>query len=142
MRGNPVHQIHQCDALFAIANQSSHLNVSVHNNSLNTDNNPTGLAGGHFVGGAAPADSATTCVDMSSGNNTFTGPGYTGVEMDALGGSNGIRLVGYGGAQDDFTAIQNFIVAQNTSVTPAPIAVSGNGAHISGVANCGVTFPS
>jgi hypothetical protein len=150
--GNTVHQIHQGDALFAEANSgAAKINISVKNNSLNVDQSSTGLAGGHFVGGADPStDTSTLCLDTASGANTFHGDTtYTGVELDALGSSNGIKLVGYSGATSTSpgdagsTAIANFIVAQNTSVTPSPsgFIVAFNGASIAGTSSCGVTFP-
>src|SRR5262249_36099268 len=142
--GNTVHQIHQGDAFFAEANSgAAKINASVHNNSFNVDQSGPALAGGHFVGGADPStDSSLLCLDINAANNTFHGDTtYAGVELDALGNSNGINLVGYSGTQDNSSQLSAFITAQNTSVTPAPIIVAANGAHISGTSSCGVTFP-
>jgi hypothetical protein len=128
------------------------MNLSVKNNSFNVDQSGPALAGAQFVGGADPStDSNTLCLDISSGANTFKGDTtYSGAELDALGSSNGIRLVGYTGAASTTpgdagsTAIANFVVAQNTTVTPSPLGfiIPSNGATIAGITTCGVTFPT
>jgi Big-like domain-containing protein len=140
--GNTVHQIHTGDCFFAEANSgSAKLNVFMHSNSFNTDTTTTALTGAHLVGGAQASDTANLCVDM--GANTLHGdPTYAGAELDAFSTSaTAIKLVGYGGANDNNAQISAFVVSSNTSVTPAPSIVIGAGSHIVSAANCGVAFP-
>jgi hypothetical protein len=141
---NTIHQIKNQDAFFGEANSgSAKLNIFMHSNSFNTDNG-TATDGAHLVGGAMTSDSSTLCVDMSA--NTLNGPGYSGAELDTFGttGSSVIKLVGYGGAQDDMNAIATFVNTANTTVSPALTGAGGfiviNGGHIKS-GTCGVAFP-
>ena len=121
----------------------------VHSNSFFSDQSSTGAAGGDFVGSAVGTDTSTLCVDM--GANTFHGDTtYFGVLVQNLGAAaSGVKLVGMSGAFNDNTAaIANYVGSSgattppgvNTSVTPAPF-VNLTGGHITGVVNCGVSFP-
>jgi Putative Ig domain len=151
--GNTVHQIHQNSVFFGDANSgSATLNLYVHGNTFNSDQSGTGLDALDITGGAVGTDTSKVCLDMAS-NSLLGDLTYTSVSLQTFGTSaSGINLAGLNITfNNNTTAIANFAGANpvttppgvNTSALPTPSSsfiILGPG-QITGVTNCGVTFP-
>ncbi len=110
----------------------------------NTVSNPgTGglpMNGIHLNGGTVPGDTFAICVDIGGAGalaNTINGSGANGGTDVRLRQrqSTTVRLPGYGGANNDNTAVQNYLIGRNVA-SPTALAentvASGVGGFIGG----------
>ncbi len=111
----------------------------------NTASNPgninTDFNGIHLNHGTVSTDNFSSCVDIKTNNMTNGGQGSTSPNNNDIRlrqrQATTVRLPGYGGANNDNTAVQNFIAGQN-SVTAGSVAASNTvptgGGYVGGAA--------
>lgn len=144
---NLVRQFHNDGILILAGEGSATFNVTMTGNTVsNPDSSNASLHGVHFNIGTLATDNMTACLDVK--NNTLTNAG-----ADGTGGtpSNGgvdlrmrqrqlttVRLPGYGGANNDNTAVQNFLTGTNlnavTTILVSNTVATGGGGFVGGAA--------
>jgi hypothetical protein len=129
---NTVRQFHNDGILLVAGEGSATFNATVTGNTVtNPDNTIAPLHGIHFNIGTLPTDNMLACLDVK--NNSLSTAG-----AEANGGVDlrmrqrqltTVRLPGYGGANNDNTAVQNFLIANGNAVTTilASNSVAGGG---------------
>jgi uncharacterized repeat protein (TIGR01451 family) len=139
---NQVRQFHNDGILLLAGEGNAALNATVTGNTVsNPDASIVSFHGMHFNIGTLPTDAVLACLDVK--NNTLTN-----AANEANGGVDlrmrqrqltTVRLPGYAGANNDNTAVQNFLTTTNgnavTTILASNTVASGGGGYI-GVAAC------
>lgn len=115
LSANTVRQIDSTGIRVFAQQGSSSLNATITNNLVEDPSLPDASIGIHVQSGAVSADTTAVCASITG--NTVTG-GYP-IDIFVRNNSAGstFRLPGYAGSGTDLTAVQNFILANNTVTT-------------------------
>jgi uncharacterized repeat protein (TIGR01451 family) len=125
------------------------LSLFIHNNTFSGNPaEPFGFASLEMDNGSgSPGENGTLCIDMAANIVTMSASSFASVYFPSFSGTT--NVVGYTGAVNDETQLQNFFgdspgttpPGVNTLTSPSP-AVFVIGGTVQGSANCGIVFPT
>ena len=138
---NLVRQFHNDGILLLAGEGNAALNATVTGNTVsNPDTSVASFHGMHFNIGTLPTDALFACLDvknnsLANGANEVNGGVDLRMRQRQL---TTVRLPGYGGANNDNTAVQTFLATTNgnavTTILASNTVATGGGGFVGGAA--------